>query len=1565
MSVNFPLELIGVGDAPSSSAETVIRRIDVGTKFAELPITVDGLGNTITNPQEYWYRCGGGSTQTGNSIWYVNTGGSQVYEGKTTAFTPGNIPSYVPAVVQQTERYRQSGTNLEYTIPNLASESPLPSGTYRVNLIFSDNYRNFRVVNIFINNIFVGELREESTDGTTFVGEFQSYDVEVSNGVIEIRFEKVQENPKIHGIEIIKLGTTDETAFVTIGNINNTNDNTGFGSVPYVYEIAKYETFRRKIDDYNADPVNVNRQITAGDPRFTDDLHPAYSVFGNRAFRFVNWLNEREGYQPAYKILGGGSNDPISLWSSAEAWQLGGENRFRHKAAKYFLPSYNEWYKAAYYDPINTVYYDYATGSDTPPISTPGGKVEGTAVYNQDINTGLAVVTNAGGESPYGIVGGNGNVSEFLETAVGLVNDDPLENRISVGGTYSDTTIQPATATPPGASTTLFTVDDAITFRLARNPNAFFYTSYFEEFVPINNPGNDADTVNGGYGDVSYTYQIAKYSVAEEQIAAYNTANPSLQISIDSRGESKPATSVSWNEAARYVNWLNIREGFQPAYKFTTNGVNDNITLWSSAEAWQTDGENLYRHKDAKYFLPSEDEWYKAAYYDSQADVYYTYPTGSDTTPVKTAGSTITGEAVYDGQSGPADVTNAGGLSPYGTMGQGGNTYEWTENALDGTNDSTTELRGFRGGSWFSGSSGLQSSSRDGDFPFGGDIALGFRVACNVNANPISASLITIGDASNNPDGATSFGSVPYTYQIGKYEVNEKEIDEFNKINENAIFKFDDGEDKPARELTWNSAARFINWLNSKEGYFEAYSFASAGQFSDDWPLDQSWDLGGEVNRLRHKHAKYFLPSEDEWYKAAYWDQPLSKYWLYSTGSDTPPADVPGGVDPNTAVYNQTATASVIRAGGESPYGIVGGNGNVKEWLEGAPAGNTTQKWAAGESYEATTLGTKNSFPNLFLNNSGDDKIGFRCAANPDTKTPTILFDQFGDELVKYNGDIPPDYNDGNFLYPPVSILIGESASEIGGRAFRNNTNLESLNLGLSVGEIRGSAFEGCTNLTGPLNIPDSITAIRDLAFRNCSSLQSLDLGNTIAFIGDNAFDGCTNLTGPLNIPDTVFVIDPRAFLNCSGISSLKISNNMSILKIGTFQNCSGILGEVIIPDIVTEIGNNVFKNCSNVTSFNIPTGLESIGSSAFSQCSSWVGPLVLPDTLTTFGTFTFIGCSGLTSFNFPNNPNFTSIPSGLFNNCPNLAGPLIIPDSVTSIGNAPFRDCNKLTGPLIIPDKVTSIGGSAFIDCSGLESLTLGSGLTNIEVATFNRCSGMIGTLSIPATITEIGGNAFRACSFDRIEYYAVVKPSEDGNVFSSNNTTEIHVPSEAPFNARPNAWVGGEVWNGLTVVADLDNSLNTTLYDVNNLALISIDIDIPNNWNENETLFAADTIKIGSSCAAIGDQAFINNTSLTDIAYGIIPATVQTIGSGSFQNCTFLAGSLTISSGITSIGDFAFQNCSSITSVNIEATTAPIIGINTFSGMTSVFPAEIHVPTGATGYAASYNGLTVVADL
>ncbi len=197
------------------------------------------------------------------------------------------------------------------------------------------------------------------------------------------------------------------------------------------------------------------------------------------------------------------------------------------------------------------------------------------------------------------------------------------------------------------------------------------------EFVTIDNPGNAADTTGSPNlaGSVPYTYRMGKFEISEQMIEKANALG-GLGITKTTRGPDKPATSVSWNEAARFVNWLNTSTGDTPAYKFAIQpgeagySANANIELWTISDAGYNPN-NLYRNSLARYFLPSVDEWYKAAYYDSTSGVYFDYPTGSDSIPTAVASGTAAGTAVY-GQSRPADITLAGGLSPYGTMGQVG-----------------------------------------------------------------------------------------------------------------------------------------------------------------------------------------------------------------------------------------------------------------------------------------------------------------------------------------------------------------------------------------------------------------------------------------------------------------------------------------------------------------------------------------------------------------------------------------------------------------------------------------------------------------------------------------------------------------------------------------------------------------------------------------------------------------------------------------------------------------------------------------------------------------------------
>lgn len=257
------------------------------------------------------------------------------------------------------------------------------------------------------------------------------------------------------------------------------------------------------------------------------------------------------------------------------------------------------------------------------------------------------------------------------------------------------------------------------------------------EFVDITHPGNADDP--GGYpqalGGVGYRYRMGKYEVSERAIQAANAAG-NLGITTTSNGAAKPAGDLTFYEVARFVNWLNTSTGHSPAYNLNERG---DWLLWTASEAWQLDGENRYRHKDAFYFVPSADEWYKAAYFDGTN--YFRYPTGSNAAPAPLAAGTEPRTAVY-GQPeevGPADVQEAGGLSPYGTMAQGGNAWEWTETSWEGVNIRTDDLLQIRGGRWTTGASTLRASGSNSGRPWH---AASLRVAALLPRLPMAPELV-------------------------------------------------------------------------------------------------------------------------------------------------------------------------------------------------------------------------------------------------------------------------------------------------------------------------------------------------------------------------------------------------------------------------------------------------------------------------------------------------------------------------------------------------------------------------------------------------------------------------------------------------------------------------------------------------------------------------------------------------------------------------------------------------------------------------------------------------------
>jgi len=280
----------------------------------------------------------------------------------------------------------------------------------------------------------------------------------------------------------------------------------------------------------------------------------------------------------------------------------------------------------------------------------------------------------------------------------------------------------------------------------------------------IGDAGNACDPqAQGCFGSVAYAYDIGTYEVTNAQYVEFLNAKASVSDPLrlyseymvgydpynDPHGQSTyggierggtagsytytpiagrenmPVNLVSFYSTLRFANWMSNGQGDGD----TENG---SYTLLGGTPT-PSNGATVTRNAGAQIVLPSEDEWYKAAYYDPASSTYFDYPAGSN---VPTAcGAPTSGPnsancdvgTVFDDPQDP-DVDDftpvgsfPGSVSPYGTFDQGGNIWEWSE-AFVRTNE-----RGLRGGG-FDGATGLAASDWGGFQP-GGCSCVGFRLA--------------------------------------------------------------------------------------------------------------------------------------------------------------------------------------------------------------------------------------------------------------------------------------------------------------------------------------------------------------------------------------------------------------------------------------------------------------------------------------------------------------------------------------------------------------------------------------------------------------------------------------------------------------------------------------------------------------------------------------------------------------------------------------------------------------------------------------------------------------------
>lgn len=142
--------------------------------------------------------------------------------------------------------------------------------------------------------------------------------------------------------------------------------------------------------------------------------------------------------------------------------------------------------------------------------------------------------------------------------------------------------------------------------------------------------------------------------------------------------------------------------------------------------------------------------------------------------------------------------------------------------------------------------------------------------------------------------------------------------------------------DTPAN-MSWEYAARYVNWLHNGKGTGQA-SFESGVYDTSTFVQDKNGNWLHQAERS--PGAKFWIPSLDEWTKAAYWDPEKNDgeggYWQYPNGSDSPliPGKPEDGGETNAGPevgqpYDVGSYPDTL-----SPWGLMDMSGGMREWLE-------------------------------------------------------------------------------------------------------------------------------------------------------------------------------------------------------------------------------------------------------------------------------------------------------------------------------------------------------------------------------------------------------------------------------------------------------------------------------------------------------------------------------------------------------------------------------------------------------------------------------------------------------
>jgi sulfatase modifying factor 1 len=299
-------------------------------------------------------------------------------------------------------------------------------------------------------------------------------------------------------------------------------------------------------------------------------------------------------------------------------------------------------------------------------------------------------------------------------------------------------------------------------------------------------------------------------------------------------------------------------------------------------------------------------------------------------------------------------------------------------------------------------------------------VTLAGSLAASTASAQITIPTVHVGNPGNAPDtrvmndDSTGYGSVAYTYNIGRTEVTNAQYAAFlnakarldryglyspfmtslyggiRRLGAQGSYTYSTmpgRENNPVVYVSFWDACRFANWLHNGQGDGDTETGA--------------YTLRGVTNPAntsvtRNAGALWAIPSESEWHKAAYHHRPFSagdpagggdildSYWLYPTSSDSPPT----GRDANTNnPFGNTLPVGSFKA---NYYGTFDMAGNAVEWTESLALVGQARGFRGG-SFESSDITMKATFRNGATPTSSERSTGFRVVQIPGPSSVALL----------------------------------------------------------------------------------------------------------------------------------------------------------------------------------------------------------------------------------------------------------------------------------------------------------------------------------------------------------------------------------------------------------------------------------------------------------------------------------------------------------------------------------------------------------------------------------------------